>query len=824
MVSQVGSTVNETENLFGLKDYELIGCYVEKGNDRDLTKRMGTNLDDKECAMACQSYDWFGLQGTNLDCWCGDSFGKHGEAENCGECPKPGNGKQCVYGYFDSVQPPVRTLADCEPDLLESTLEICANAMVAEGIDEDAKDEFLLICKWDVCFGGKEFAAEDAWTAHMQAPCATLADVQGVCGVDVGSCAEDAALAPENCKMSACKKYTDLGWWGEYHVRILADGQAIGDGTLTSKLELDHRPGICLSALGDLELCTVGQCSRTSGGLRAQFFHLPKHIKLTTEFSEMMLAPDMVRIDDVVYYPTTPHAWPGMQVKDKFLVEWYGRIKITLAGPYTFYITSDDGSVLTLDEEVAVDNDGLHAMKVKEATVELSTGLHTLNLRMFERGGWAGMIMEYAGPDTKGVKAVVPRGVLVPGQVTTTTTTGVVGGLKAEFFYLHGVLTSVVGVLDGKMPDLVRIDETVNYPGTSAKWPGLTKSDTFAARWTGSVLIKQGGEYEFEVTSDDGSMLSIDGGSVVLNDGLHPMLTKSGVVELHAGPHFVDLQYFENTGAAGIALKYKGPDTGHNVTEVRAGLVESALLEVGTDQELATSPIVPQSVLTPFHMGGLKAQFFYLASKPSTTAAITSDLVADVTRVDEVVQYQSTSGTWSGLTNDNNFAARWTGGIMIYSTGDYTFHLGSDDGSQLYINGDPVVNNDGLHAMRREEATIELQRGVHAIDLKFIEASGHAGMIFEYSGPDTDDVLEVVPPSALVMPEDMLAKFYHTTTSTTGMEFAALPGGLLAEFMYLTTWPGTVNIVVGQPVDVDRVDTTVNYLNGASAWSGLSPT
>jgi len=49
------------------------------------------------------------------------------------------------------------------------------------------------------------------------------------------------------------------------------------------------------------------------------------------------------------------------------------------------------------------------------------------------------------------------------------------------------------------------------------------------------------------------------------------------------------------------------------------------------------------------------------------------------------------------------FALSFEGVLRIKQAGTYTFHLTSDDGSLLMIDGDPVVDNDGLHAAQKIE-------------------------------------------------------------------------------------------------------------------------
>eukprot|EP00971_Amphidinium_carterae_P178488 3541038-Amphidinium_carterae.1 len=228
--------------------------------DRDLTVKKDINMNDEECAMACVDYKWFGIQG-NGECWCGDEYGKHGETTGC-NCPhegKPypvGTDKQCMYGYFDSEQPPEQSIDDdCEPELKAKAEELCSNAFDGE----EVKDENMkALCMSDVCFGSEDFAEEDAWAAHETLPCASVADVQKACGKNVGKC----KASGENCDMSGCAEYQALGWFAR-EVRLLADGQALGTGHVTESAVFENRDGVCVTDKGTLEVCANAVCIST---------------------------------------------------------------------------------------------------------------------------------------------------------------------------------------------------------------------------------------------------------------------------------------------------------------------------------------------------------------------------------------------------------------------------------------------------------------------------------------------------------------------------------------------------------------------------------
>lgn len=73
------------------------------------------------------------------------------------------------------------------------------------------------------------------------------------------------------------------------------------------------------------------------------------------------------------------------QVEDWMGFEYNAWIKIPETGVYRFYIYSDDGSVLYIDGQLVVDNDGSHSARRKDAKVHLEKGFHDLKILYIER-------------------------------------------------------------------------------------------------------------------------------------------------------------------------------------------------------------------------------------------------------------------------------------------------------------------------------------------------------------------------------------------------------------------------------------------------------
>ncbi len=82
-----------------------------------------------------------------------------------------------------------------------------------------------------------------------------------------------------------------------------------------------------------------------------------------------------------------------------------------------------------------------------------------------------------------------------------------------------------------------------------------------------------------------------------------------------------------------------------------------------------------------------------------------------------------------------NFGVVFEGDIKIEKKGDYSFNLGSDDGTRLYINGRLVVDNDGVHGMRAKKGSIALKPGAARLKLEYFEKGGEERLALDMSGP-----------------------------------------------------------------------------------------
>lgn len=85
--------------------------------------------------------------------------------------------------------------------------------------------------------------------------------------------------------------------------------------------------------------------------------------------------------------------------------------------------------------------------------------------------------------------------------------------------------------------------------------------DDFAVRISTTLTVENAGTYTFNLSSDDGAIVYVDGVPVVNYDGLHPAAgPETGSIPLGAGAHEIVIIYFERGGQESLSTTISGPD------------------------------------------------------------------------------------------------------------------------------------------------------------------------------------------------------------------------------------------------------------------------
>jgi len=96
------------------------------------------------------------------------------------------------------------------------------------------------------------------------------------------------------------------------------------------------------------------------------------------------------------------------KLKDDFVMVANGYLDIEKAQNYAFRLWSDDGSVLYINDEKFVDNDGMHGVEYKENMAFFEAGVYKFRIEYMQGGGGKFFSFNWKGDDAD-AWAVVPR-------------------------------------------------------------------------------------------------------------------------------------------------------------------------------------------------------------------------------------------------------------------------------------------------------------------------------------------------------------------------------------------------------------------------------
>jgi hypothetical protein len=131
-------------------------------------------------------------------------------------------------------------------------------------------------------------------------------------------------------------------------------------------------------------------------------------------------------------------------------------------------------------------------------------------------------------------------------------------------------------------------------------------------------------------------------------------------------------------------------------------------------------------------VNGLEGVFIAKAASIEAVSGPALDSVspADLEKVNiESIDFES-DGVWAGLSDKyyKNFAAVFTGSVLVQESGTWEFSLASADDCSLKINGKPVLTSNATAStrMRTRGAQIQLGTGWHAVEVLYFNNGANA--------------------------------------------------------------------------------------------------
>ncbi|MCX7645414.1 MAG: PA14 domain-containing protein, partial [Rhodobacteraceae bacterium] len=426
---------------------------------------------------------------------------------------------------------------------------------------------------------------------------------------------------------------------------------------------------------------------------------------------------------------------------------------------------------------------------------------------------------------------------------------GATSGLRASYYLLPTTTTLLTQVNFDAPPSATGSVSSLNHYRTNAAfWEG-GRADRFAAKYEGFLNVEKAGKYTFYLRHDDGAQLFVNGQRVVSDTGTLPAGSPDRVstvsLNLTAGSHAIEIRYFEKTGLQSLRLEWAGPDTaGARRLLDGAHLTHEPVAPTPAPAPAPAAPAVPiLSPTAPVQSApasgaepgklGLKAEYFALSGSVRSLSAINFDASPVATaEVGQLNWARSNNPFWQGGPTDN-FAARFTGDLVVEKGGRYTFYLRSDDGSQLFIDGRQVINNDGVHNNVEKTVTLTLSAGLHDIEVRYFDRTGAQTLQLDWRGPDTLNARSVISGKHLVHDAPAGGSTGGSTGGTTGGSTGGTAGGSTGGTSGGTTggtgsskWPGLKAEFVALPwsaktlADVNwaAADPTKTGYIGALSW------
>lgn len=82
------------------------------------------------------------------------------------------------------------------------------------------------------------------------------------------------------------------------------------------------------------------------------------------------------------------------------------------------------------------------------------------------------------------------------------------------------------------------------------------------------------------------------------------------------------------------------------------------------------------------------------------------------------------------------FGLRFTGFLHLPLDAEYQFFLSSDDGAKLIIDGDVIIDNDGIHPGGFHDRSAKMSAGAHELVIDYFEFRGGEELAVEIEGPN----------------------------------------------------------------------------------------
>jgi hypothetical protein len=154
-----------------------------------------------------------------------------------------------------------------------------------------------------------------------------------------------------------------------------------------------------------------------------------------------------------------------------------------------------------------------------------------------------------------------------------------------------------------------------------------TQDDYFNFRFDGFLYITTAGDYNFRISSDDGSRLYLNKKLVADNNGVHTLTAKeTGLKTLDATAHRITVEFFEFIDTDSVEVEYRGPDTNNDWALIPSAALRSKMV-------IATEPEVSNAFAINVYPNPTTQQEINIQMETNRNAPVSIKLIDPIGRV-----------------------------------------------------------------------------------------------------------------------------------------------------------------------------------------------
>jgi hypothetical protein len=229
--------------------------------------------------------------------------------------------------------------------------------------------------------------------------------------------------------------------------------------------------------------------------------------------------------------------------------------------------------------------------------------------------------------------------------------------------------------------------------------------------WLEGEVWLEAGTHRWQLSADDDAFVEIAAPTGTFNRVLEARYSGDGSGTTNAaaaGWYPIRIALSQGIGGADLDLRHQGP----------------------AEQAFVSLPAHRYRTTAPHAMRGLLAQGFddrrYLA--PGTAALQPGDALD--------IDYGNRAPQTLGIGDSETFAVRWTGQVRIDVAGTYAFHMVSDDGQRLTVDGNRVIDA-WSDSTETRDAVVDLDAGWHDLAAELRENTTSSSVALTVAaGPD----------------------------------------------------------------------------------------